>query len=134
MELQIYNIQDRNNAIEILNRMKFPIKMLLDGIYPDRSTSQNRYLHYLINTYAEHIGESPKRLKEDLQKEYVLIEEEVVDGKVHCIVESTAKMKTGRLEWFAECIRRDAMLKYSFYLPMPNEIINDKDDLQLKLL
>lgn len=134
MQFQIYNIQDRNNFIEILSRIKFPIKIDVDGIYPNRSMPQNRYLHMIIGMYAEHLGMTAKHLKDDLQKRYTLVEEQIIDGKLHCIVESTAKMTSRRLEEFTEQIRREAIMEHNLYLPEPNELIDTKEELTLKLL
>ena len=134
MQIQIYNIQDRNNFVDILNRMKFPIKIDIDGIYPNRSMPQNKYLHFIIGMYAEHLGMTPAHLKRDLQMRHALIEEVVIDGKVHYNVESTAKMTSKRLEEFTEQIRREAIMEHNLYLPMPKEILDTTDELTLKFI
>jgi hypothetical protein len=131
MEFQIYNDDDKEQFISVLNAMRCPIKGKLDNIYDNRSIPQNKYYHLIKKQLAEHLGETPPEMHKILLKEFALIEEKVVNGEVEYIVESTSGMDTLRMEKFLEDIRRWALTIHGFYIAMPNEIFDEYEN-QLK--
>ena len=72
-------------------------------------------------------------VKEEMQKKYLLVEDFIEDGNIRYIVRSTAGLNTMEWEQFLEKVRRDAMLEHDIYLPMPDEMFLDEDNLELKL-
>ena len=134
MEFQIYTKEDKDKFRQFIDLMEAPFKALVDNIFKTRSSAQNRYMHKIIGVYAQHLGIAAYKLKEELQKKYLLVEELAVDDDIYYWVKSTAKLSTLELEKFCEDIRREAMMEHGLYLPLPNEVIDDHDELKLKLI
>lgn len=134
MELQIYNDSEKQKAIDIINMLDYPIKVKIDNIYKQRTISQNRYLHLLLNMYGKELGNTMVEMKDMMQKKYLLVEEKMIDDKQFYVVRKTEHLNTSELEEFTENIRRDAMAEHQLYLAMPNETFDDIEDYKLKLL
>lgn len=134
MELQVYNDQEKQKAIDIINMLDYPIKVKVDNIYKQRTIAQNRYMHMILGMYAKHLGMTPKEMKDEMQKKYLLVSEKTIDGQLFYEVKKTELLDTNELEIFNEDIRRDAMAEHTFYIPMPNETFDDIDETKLKLI
>ena len=134
MEFQIYTENERRQFIDVLNTFKFPIKIKVDNIFKDRSMPLNRYYHLIKKMLADHIGLSPSETHNLLLKEFALIEEVVEDGKDKSIVESSAGMNVVRFLKYLEDIKRWSLVIHGLYLPEPNEIIDDTNELKLKVI
>ena len=133
MEFQIYSYKERESLMSIIKDQKLPFKTKIEGIFPQRSVNQNAYGHKLFSIYAEKTGREMLDVKEEMQKKYLLVEDFIEDGNIRYIVRSTAGLNTMEWEQFLEKVRRDAMLEHDIYLPMPDEIFLDEDNLELKL-
>ena len=132
MQFQIYTEEDKKKLYEFLTVTPYPFKVRLDGIYKDRSISQNRYYHLIKKQLADHLGLTPRECHNMLLREFALIEEIQVDGEWKDKVESTTGMTTLRMEEFLENIRRWALTIHGLYLPLPNEIIDE--ELKFKII
>lgn len=134
MEFQIYTQDDKESFINVYKELKLPIKVLVENIYKQRTIPQNKYYHKIKKDLADFLGMRPDEMHDYLLKKFALVEEKVIDGEVKHLVESTAYMTTERIEKFLEDVRRWAMMEHNYYIPMPNELINDYDELKLKLI
>jgi len=148
MEFQIYSEEEKETLLSVVRDMKPPFKAKVDNIYKGRSIPQNRYYHLIKKKAADHLGELPHELHRKFLKMFALIEEKY-DEKKHkgkgmlylideddmgYVVESTAGMDTLRMEKFLEDIKRWMLTIHGLYLPEPNEMIDDTDELILKLI
>lgn len=134
MELQVYNDQEKQKAIDIINMLDYPIKVKVDNIYKQRTIPQNRYYHLIKKQCADHLGLTPDEMHNMFLKMFALVEEKIIDGQKYYLVESTAEMDRKRIEDYLENIRRWMMSEHQYYVSLPNETFDDIDETKLKLI
>lgn len=133
MEFQAYTDEERNKVIDVLKALPLPIKLKVDGIFKDRSLSQNSYYWLTVSKIADHMGLTQREAHHMLLKEFATVREYEEDGDIKCDVESTAMMNTLRMEQYLENIRRWMLTVHGLYLPLPNEYIED-NELKIKTI
>lgn len=133
MELQIYTEEDKNRLLGFINLMKYPYKIKMDGIFPNRSVQQNRYYWNVVSKVADHLGLTQREAHHLLLKEFATVEEYEDDGEIKVVVESTTSMSTMRMEQYLESIRRWMLTIHGLYIGMPNEYF-EETELKIKEL
>ena len=106
--------KDKTLVVEIKKRL------------PQRSSSQNKYLHVILGFFASQTGYSLDEVKQDFFKKHCspdifYAERENVKGQKVRYLRSSADLSTGEMTLAIERFRNYSAAEAGIYLPSPNE-------------
>lgn len=123
MLLDLSNILDRKKAKVYFDKLLLQNKKIeLKVVQPNRSISQNSYLHVVISLYAINFGYTLNEAKTDLKR---LCEFMVYEKNGTKYLKETSKMNSKELSEFLNWIRNYASLN-GLYIPTAEEYKENK--------
>lgn len=110
MKLKLIGYLNGNNVVELKLRRK------------ERTISQNKYLHVIIDYFGSHFGYTTKEAKEFLKKESNLL---YYEKKGRKFLKSTSELDTKEMSDFIEWIITFSA-KQGLYIPSSKEYLEDQ--------
>jgi len=125
----IHNPYQKQAARNVIDQLPEDGSMMvkITKVTRRRTIEQNALLHKWIGIIAEHVGYTPKEMKDALKFELLQMEQyRDVRGRVQYKLPETSNMSTAELSAFMNEIERWAAQMLSIQLPHPGDRIDEQ--------